>query len=513
MARKPQLLMIFVVVGLFAAGAALLAGTRPVDGDEGYYAGAARLTASGLVPYGDFFYPQTPVLPYVYAPFSGPGGGSLVGLRMVSVAAAALGLLLLGSFLRRMYGSQSWLPVAGVLLVALDPHFLSWNVTVKTYALANLGVFGVLWALGRGWQTRSVRWFAGAGVMAGLVVGVRLLYAVWAGALVLAVAVTYLVRERPRRPGAVTGLIGGLVLGTAPVWGLLLRDPDRFMFNNLRYHVLRYSPHDAPGAGPLDQGLDALAVFAGTVATHPYLLVWLLLAGWGWREVRRGGEGSGPHAWWAAGFLAYTGTCLLPDPVYPQYFTAAWGPLLVPLAVRGLAALLAPTRRRLRPWLVAGAVVVVLAGLSGFELGVRRTGMDTAEVWSLDHQAKVAAAIERLTRPGDVVLAFWSGYPFISGRGYLEGMENHFALGISEQLTLEQKIHYHVVGKELLMEAFTRQAPAAVVLGGWMHEINTRLDQDHIPVLLEELQRRYEIRELLGEVKVMTPRREPEPES
>ncbi len=509
MGRKPQLLMIFVTVALFAAGAAWLAGTRPVDGDEGYFAGAVRLTASGLLPYSDFFYPQTPVLPFVYAPFCGPSGRSLVALRLVSVGAAALGLLLLGWFLRRRHEPGSWWPAAGVLLVALDPHFLSWNVTVKTYALANLGVCGTLWALGRGWDSRSARWFTGAGIMAGLVVGVRLLYAVWAGVLVLAVALSLLVRERPRRPAAVTGLIGGLVLGAAPVWGFFLRDPDRFMFNNLRYHVLRYSPHDTPGTGPVDQGLDAVTVLAGTVATHPYLLVWLLLAGWGWRSVLRRGEGAGPYGWWAAGFLAYTGTCLLPDPVYPQYFAAAWAPLLAPLAVQGLAALLSPVRRRLRPGLVAGAVVVVLAGLSGFELGVRRTGMDTAEVWSLDHQRKVSVAIERHTGPGDMVLAFWSGYPFISGRGYLEGMENHFALGISEQLTLEQRIHYHVGGKELLLEAFTRQAPAAVVLGGWMHEINTRLDQDHIPVLLEELQLHYEIRELLGEVKVMTPRREP----
>jgi hypothetical protein len=44
------------------------------------------------------------------------------------------------------------------------------------------------------------------------------------------------------------------------------------------------------------------------------------------------------------------------------------------------------------------------------------------------------------------------------------------------------------------------------VLGGWMHEVNTTLDQKDIPLLLQELDNNYEIAWMRGEVKVMVRR-------
>src|SRR5258708_2338211 len=45
---------------------AILAMLRTVDGDEGDYMFAARQALEGRVPYVDFLYTQTPLLPYVY---------------------------------------------------------------------------------------------------------------------------------------------------------------------------------------------------------------------------------------------------------------------------------------------------------------------------------------------------------------------------------------------------------------------------------------------------------------
>ena len=39
---------------------------RLIDGDEGFYLMASRLVFEHRVPYRDFFFTQTPLLPFVY---------------------------------------------------------------------------------------------------------------------------------------------------------------------------------------------------------------------------------------------------------------------------------------------------------------------------------------------------------------------------------------------------------------------------------------------------------------
>jgi len=150
--------------------------------------------------------------------------------------------------------------------------------------------------------------------------------------------------------------------------------------------------------------------------------------------------------------------------------------------------------------------VALMVVLCAVDLGVRRTGIQDNEVWTFEHLDKVTKAIEENSEPDDIVLAFWSGYVFESGRQFMPGMENHFALGVSEKLDLEQKVRYHVAGKESILKALDYQAPTLVVLGAWMHEINTTIDQRYLPVILEELDAKYELAEVMGETKVMTRR-------
>ncbi len=68
MISKHHRILISLFLLAFAAGTLALSRVRPIDGDEGYYATAARLVSEGRTPYLDFFYPQMPLLPYVYAP-------------------------------------------------------------------------------------------------------------------------------------------------------------------------------------------------------------------------------------------------------------------------------------------------------------------------------------------------------------------------------------------------------------------------------------------------------------
>ncbi len=506
MSRKRLLVVFVLVLTLYPLALGAFSRIRPLDGDEGYYATAARLVAAGQTPYEDFFYPQMPLLPYVYAPFYKLVGSSLVDMRLLSVLCSALALLLWGLFLRERFGTRPMFVVGGLLLVALNPYLVSWNVTVKTYALTNLGVFASLWAVDRGFHTRRLVWFLLAGLAAGLTVDIRLLYLPLAGSLF--VALLWVRWRQPRvglSPGSVAAAGAGLLLGLVPAFRFLLNDPERFLFNNLRYHQLRFSPLHGTGGEGVPRVVAALLQLGRSLLLNPYMLLLVVLAIVGWLSVRRSLDGPTaalrPLAVVAGlGAVVHTAVCLVPDPVYQQYFTSPLSPMLAPLAVLGLVDL---ARRFGRPATLVSGVLVLGAVLSVVDLQVRHTGMDWDEVWSPDHLAEVTAAIESRTEPDSIVLAFWSGYVFESGRRFVPGMENHFALGVSEQLPLNQKIEYHVAGKEILLKAILTKAPTVIVLGAWMHEINTTLPQKDLPLLLQELDNNYEIAWMRGEVKVM----------
>ena len=62
-----------------------LAALRFVDVDEGSYAAAAKLALDGVVPYRDFAYAQTPLLPYVYGAWAEVLGEHWLVLRSLSL--------------------------------------------------------------------------------------------------------------------------------------------------------------------------------------------------------------------------------------------------------------------------------------------------------------------------------------------------------------------------------------------------------------------------------------------
>lgn len=494
---RPALLLLLVVAG---AALALSAWLRPIDGDEGYYAAAAQLTADGARPYADYFYPQAPLLPYVYAPVVAVAGPSLRALRWLSVVLACGTVLVWASYLVRTRRGGSWTKVAALALLACSPDVISWAVTVKTYALTGLLSSLGLVALARGLETGAGRrWLVGAGAALGLAASARLFFAPLGPVLAAGLVLWPEGGGRRRATGQALALLGGFVLGCAPLVVAWLQDPDLAGFNNLGYHALRYSElkflHPEPGLG-----VRLGAALSGTgriLATNPYLLGYLLLAAWGAAGLR---QVTGPErrflAVVALASAVFFLACMAPDPVHDQYFTVPLVPLGLPLAAAGLARLIRDSRRR------TGTAVAVAAICGALVLGLLRPGMDPDPAWSLRSYDRVVAEIRRHSAPGDLVLSFWPGYVFGAGRTHFPGMENHFAFGVSEQLTPQQKARYHVADRHRLMDAFTARTPQLVVLGTWMNEINTALDDGQMLELLAVFQAEYEIIALHGQAKI-----------
>jgi hypothetical protein len=166
---------------------------------------------------------------------------------------------------------------------------------------------------------------------------------------------------------------------------------------------------------------------------------------------------------------AYVGVCLfIPRPHYHQYFTAALWPMIVPLLFESLQG---AGRDRFRQFFLAGALVLAIVGcypaLTDEWKATRHGG---ARVWQLGNYREIVDKISSVTEPTDMVLAFWPGYVFGSGRHYYPGLENHFALRVARKLPASKAAALHIATHREIAVDVARGKPNAVVTGGWMKD-------------------------------------------
>lgn len=149
---------------------------RPVNWDEGYYATAARLVWEGKIPYRDFYYSQTPLLPLLYSWVWAVQPRSLIAMRMFSAAFGTFAILMWGIGLVSIKRLPAKLVLATFAVILLNPYWMSWNVVVKTYAvctlLISIGMICVYFAL----HSERVRGYFIAGAAFGLSASIRGLY-------------------------------------------------------------------------------------------------------------------------------------------------------------------------------------------------------------------------------------------------------------------------------------------------------------------------------------------------
>jgi len=497
----------FARLGLVAAAVVVLAACawwRPIDGDEGYYAAAAGLTAGGAAPYADYFYPQAPLLPWLYAPVVKLAGPDLRALRWFCTLLAAATVFLWAGELARRQRRNPWLGVAALCLLVCAPGVVSWSVTVKTYAATGLLATLALLALRRGVAPDGrALWLAAAGAALGLAGSTRLFFAPLGPVLAAGLVIWPGPAGRRRALGGAGLLLAGFAAGSAPLLIAWLRDPAAFVFDNLGYHELRFSylrdlhPHPTL----LVRAAAALRGTAAVVATHPYLLGLLVLTGVG---VAAGAAAEDERRYLRVVGLVcgvFVLGCMAPDPVHAQYFTAPLPTLALPLLAAGLGRVTGARPRRLA---AAAALTVCVGG--GMFLW-QRPGMDPDPAWSFASYERVTEGIRARTRPGDIVFSFWPGYVFGADRAHFPGMENQFAIGVSEKLTPAEKARYLIADRQRLMDGFRPGTPRLVVAGAWMNDINTALDDDQMDELLAVFHQTYGAVANYGDVQICVPQR------
>ena len=419
-----------LVVALQAAVFIPLALFRFVDGDEGVYAYASRLAVHGHLPYRNFFYEQTPLLPYVYGPVGWLSGESWYTLRGVSVAFAIATGLLLFLFVRKRQGPA--VAFAAVTVYAGSGLVFGYLTVVKTFALSLLLVFAAFVLAEAG------RWI-GAGLLVGLAVDTRL--------LLVAVGAVFLVTAWRRR--GLGHFATGLLVGLIPSFVLLGTVPGEFWFDNVRYHSLK-----TPGGlvGDAHQKAQTAGTLLGLEPTDRalgiqfglLLLVAVLALLWRRRLSLA-----------LAIAIALGIVSFLPTPSYVQYFS-----LLVPFLVVAAVELRPPL-----PLLAAFAVVfLVPAGWA-----VRQfVSYDAVLRPSLGSIREVSVRVDALSRPDERVLSAWPGYLVGTRAWALPDYTNQFAPVAAAKISPADGHRYRVASEGELEGLIRHRRVRLVVYRNWV---------------------------------------------
>jgi len=407
---------------------------RPIDLDEGYYALAAKLVAHGKTPYVSFWYPQAPLLPYVYGGWERIFHNSWYVLRGLSVLlTVALGCMVYLHVLRRW--SSRRLATLAVLLFATIPLGFQWYPTVKTYAPSTLLLFAAyVWA-----ESHTARaWFV-SGIFLGLAIDVRL--------LVASTVVAFAVYAR-RYVGQ---FLIGLAIGLLPTLWFFGIGPARFLNDTLTSQTTRRH------MTLIHNVFQKIRIFA-RVLVEPHFLflvaIAVLLAALSIGRRRRL-----PLSVAIAATLAITN--LLPTPSLTQYFVTLI-PFLAVAAIE-LIDLLDITAKviDLRVLALVAVLLLLPAAWSLHHIISSNSTRQVAEV------RLASRAVDRLTHKDEVVLAFWPGLVYETHARQIPGFENDFgpAAVQNNHLSPARAAKYHMLSNGEIARAIRSHAVRIIVYG------------------------------------------------
>jgi len=498
--NKKVLALLVVITAATLPGLAV-ANTRNVDGDEGFYALASRLTVKGHTPYLDFFYPQMPGLPYIYGLWMRIFGFSWASGRLFSILLYALSALLLSNYLRLQGHNcqgHNWLSLLFLGgIYSGNGLLLAWTSVIKTFALTLLILVATFVALLR-WVDSSKNghgrrfWLAVAGLVFGVGIEVRLMLLPVLAFLILWIVCQSWHRGLPIVALDVLVFGGSVVVTLIPLLWLYWQSPWRFVFNNVGYHLGR---HGQVGLiYDFAQKFKILKQLAFLRQGWPLLIMSALgLAVVYWpRRTANQREDNAPTSL-ALIFLVSLGvTFWLVTPSFTQYFC-----LLVPFAV----VLINPLMRWLgRVWPLRWQILMEIVFLGGYlatapadmqdEIG--RVGSRSPD-FRLSVINYISQFIAEHTEPEAVIISWWPGYVFTNQREIYPGMENHFSRGLAEGVSIREGIPLElasawtrVASNEEILSLIAEGKADAVIVGIWRHRIG-----EHRPTLDALLAKQY----------------------
>lgn len=450
-----------------------------LNADEGWYLYAGNLVFDGRLPYLDFAFTQTPLLPYVYGLPQFLFGPSLYLGRFTSLFFSLTTFACAVALAWRLQGAPAAALTA--LLLATFTTGIYHNTIVKTYALVALFFTLTLLTLTTRLGER-VKYVLALGFAACAVL-VRLSAA---GFFVVIVVYILAVAQEKKVKIAVLGVL--LFLGAVMV--LLIMHPDRdvIVWNLVAYH--------------LDQwGQLSLAERLGEIFRHRlwsllrYLGLYILLAFLLFLSVlaRR----SGRVARQQQQFLLAGAAALLLF-ILSHFFGGGWYyEYVVPAIVAGFPLMAARSvqvyregsarkiYRRLIPLLLLA--IFLFYPVEGIVLYTDRAG-DASPVAEVGEVASFVAAHSRPSEAIMVLEALW--IPVVADRAVLPGMT--MAQFSYQPFVTEKATRLHFVNGEIMRRYLVSGAPAVIIFTDY--DLLTLLEAGAVDALRDPLNEHYQLR-------------------
>ena len=483
--------------------------TRLIARDEGFYLYAAKNVFSGQALYFDFFYPQMPLLPFVYGAWFKIFGATWYSARLLcAFFCVALGLLL---FEQLRFLRNAFLAWVAIVLFITSNFVFPWYTTSQTYALTCFLLFCSYFLFSsssnqqqQSLYSRRIKLLL-AGIAFGLCVSTRLMMLGLGPFVLLYIILNSKGRSRTLLTEQL-GLLGlGALIGLAPSLYYCLADFDRFYFNNFAYHLLRseFSFWDDLKHNfrifkvllGLKESIKFKALQFGTLVL--FSLVCLIF-----KILKR--EKINLAFYIIFGLLIIN---FLPRPSYVQYFCILV-PFLIITSLEGIAELCLSFKPLGRlTGKIAQAVLLIFFlwfyfnKLPSDYLRYTKTGdgvigirtLEEAKHWNIKNISKISNAISIYSEAGEEVYSPWPGYLFQSHARAVKGFENHFGLKIARKLEPSQRAKYNLLAGPELHKYLAQHsvALAAIPLRSQNNRIHNRI-----------LERSLEL-ETLGKVLIM----------
>jgi hypothetical protein len=194
--------------------------------------------------------------------------------------------------------------------------------------------------------------------------------------------------------------------------------------------------------------------------------------------------------------VVYSITLLLPFPPYDQHFVSPLVPLLIPFVAEGLRVTFAAGRKRMLALAVAAPILFAV------EVGKETARNSWHPVWQISNYREVTKIVEENSSPDDIVLSFWPGYVFESGRCYFPGFEDHFVFRVINKTTPEEKAEYNVPSKEEILGAIGGRKAPMLIIHPWILEYYHDLSPSELQGFQKTLNANYSLISKINEVEI-----------
>jgi 4-amino-4-deoxy-L-arabinose transferase-like glycosyltransferase len=429
---------------------------RLIATDEGFYLSAAKLWIQGKSIYFDFFFPQTPLMPWVYGLWMKIFGISWESARVFSALLSALcGVLVFNHLLK--YGKKTaWL---SALLFLTHSLVFSWLPIAKASAITVLFLLGSYVLIENSNSPGSridgrVR-FALAGLLFGFSIESRLFFA-GLGPLMLFLCYQKADSVTGRLSSIISFCVGGTV-ALSPCIFMAIKDFDIFWFNNMGYHLLR---DDSSEEAQLSYkvmvfqtifGLRDAAQIEGFQFPMLFILASIneLLC---WRKNKQP----------TGGYLIAIGLLVLnftPTPAYVQYFCT-----VVPFLVIGAAPLISKLHLVPLGIFIATYLFFIPQDFERYtKTGVGILDGDAPNK-TLRSLSEIGAAISKEVPAGAKVATDWPGLLIDSHADFYPKLENHFGKRVARRFHTNKREKYKIATIEEIRNFIYRSATQYILI-------------------------------------------------